>query len=100
MPANGSRFVEAGLKSLPFRAGWRKRMSWGRVLASAALAFALGGAAQAQQAPPPQPAPPAREYNQQILVPGSWFHGVHGIALNKDDQPYAGSLIRQPVSSF
>jgi len=70
-------------------------MSWGRVLASAALAFALGGAALAQQAPPP--APPAREYNQQFLVPGSWFHGVHGIAFNKDDQLYAGSVIGQSI---
>ena len=34
----------------------------------------------------------AKEYNQQFLVPGSWFHGVHGLAFNKDDQLFAGSI--------
>ena len=42
------------------------------------------------------PAPP-KEYNQQFLVPGSWFHGVHGLAFNKDDQLFAGSVVGQTI---
>ena len=45
----------------------------------------------------PPEAPPAKEYNQQFLVPGSWFHGVHGLAFNKDDQLFAGSVIGQTI---
>ena len=44
----------------------------------------------------PAAAPRAgKEYDQQFLVPGSWFHGVHGLAFNKDDQLFAGSVIGQ-----
>ena len=32
-----------------------------------------------------------------FLVPGSWFHGVHGLAFNKDDQLFAGSVIGQTL---
>jgi sugar lactone lactonase YvrE len=72
-------------------------------LTSAVLALALASGAWAQQAapaatdsaPPPPPAP--KEYNQQILVPGSWFHGVHGLAFNKDDQLFAGSVLGQSI---
>ena len=39
----------------------------------------------------------AKEYNQQFLMPGSWFHGVHGLAFNKDDQLFAGSVIGQTL---
>ncbi|MDI1343687.1 MAG: SMP-30/gluconolactonase/LRE family protein, partial [Pseudolabrys sp.] len=39
----------------------------------------------------------AAEYSQQFLVPGSWFHGVHGLAFNKDDQLFAGSVIGQTL---
>jgi sugar lactone lactonase YvrE len=78
----------------------------------AVLALAVAGSAWAQQTPPantPQPAAPAtadakpappplpKEYNQQILVPGSWFHGVHGLAFNKDDQLFAGSVLGQTI---
>ena len=57
-------------------------MSLARFLTSAALALAVAGSALAQQAAPAgSEAPPAKEYNQQILVPGSWFHGVHGLAF-------------------
>jgi sugar lactone lactonase YvrE len=69
-------------------------MGLGRLLAFAALAFAVAGGALAQQ---PEQAPAAREYNQQFLVPGSWFHGIHGIAFNKDDQLFAGSIIGQTI---
>ncbi len=71
-------------------------------LTSAVLALALASGAGAQQTAPagtdassPPPAP--KEYNQQILVPGSWFHGVHGLAFNKDDQLFAGSVIGQAI---
>jgi hypothetical protein len=57
-------------------------------------ALSIGDGALAQQATPPVP---AKEYNQQILVPGSWFHGVHGLAFNKDDQLFAGSVIGQSI---
>jgi sugar lactone lactonase YvrE len=60
--------------------------------AALALALSLQGAA-AQQA---QPDPP-KEYRQQLLVPGSWFHGVHGLAFNKDDQLFAGSVVGQTI---
>ena len=30
-------------------------------------------------------------------MPGSWFHGVHGLAFNKDDQLFAGSVIGQTL---
>src|SRR5258708_20030767 len=74
-------------------------MGLGRMLASAVLALAvaalsIGSGALAQQATPPAA---AKEYNQQILVPGSWFHGVHGLAFNKDDQLFAGSVIGQTI---
>jgi sugar lactone lactonase YvrE len=87
-------------------------MDLGRILTSAAVALTVAGGALAQQAPPaapppaagppsaadaaPAPAPP-KEYRQQILVPGSWFHGVHGIAFNKDDQLFAGSVVGQTL---
>ena len=69
-------------------------MKMGRGLASAILALAMAGSALAQQA---APAVPAKEYTQQILVPGSWFHGVHGLAFDKDDQLFAGSVVGQTI---
>src|SRR5580765_1113836 len=69
-------------------------MGLGRVLVSAVLALAVASGALAQQAAAPAA---AKEYNQQILVPGSWFHGVHGLAFNKDDQLFAGSVIGQTI---
>jgi len=84
-------------------------MGLGGFWMSAALALAVAGQALAQQpaAPPASspasppavstpPAPP-KEYTQQFLVPGSSFHGVHGIAFNKDDQLFAGSVIGQTL---
>jgi sugar lactone lactonase YvrE len=68
-------------------------MGCGRYFTSLALAFAVIGGAVAQQAPPPVP----KEYDQQFLVPGSWFHGVHGLAFNKDDQLFAGSVVGQTL---
>ncbi|HEX9326920.1 MAG TPA: hypothetical protein VF915_10410, partial [Reyranella sp.] len=80
-------------------------MKCGRFLISLALALAVIGGALAQQTPAPSPpsaaaapaAPPAKEYEQQFLVAGSWFHGVHGLAFNKDDQLFAGSVIGQTI---
>jgi sugar lactone lactonase YvrE len=69
-------------------------MGLGRFLASALLALVVAGGALAQSAPPPIA---SREYGQQFLVSGSWFHGVHGLAFNKDDQLFAGSVIGQSI---
>lgn len=68
-------------------------MRLGRIVASAVIAFGMTGGALAQQAE----APPHKDYSQQFLVPGSWFHGVHGLAFNKDDQLFAGSVIGQTL---
>ncbi len=68
-------------------------MGLGRIVATAVLAFGVSGGAWAQQAE----APPPKEYSQQFLVQGSWFHGVHGLAFNKDDQLFAGSVIGQTL---
>jgi len=68
-------------------------MGLARIVASAVIAFGVTSGAWAQQAE----APPPREYSQQFLVPGSWFHGVHGLAFNKDDQLFAGSVIGQTL---
>lgn len=49
---------------------------------------------------PPQPAPqaaPAKSFITQILVPGSHFHGVHGLAFDKDDQLFVGSVVGQSI---
>ncbi len=67
-------------------------MKVGRFVTSLALALAVAGSTLAQQAPPPP-----KEYNQEFLVAGSWFHGVHGLAFNKDDQLFAGSVIGQTL---
>ncbi|MDI1283483.1 MAG: SMP-30/gluconolactonase/LRE family protein [Reyranella sp.] len=77
-------------------------MGLGRFFTAGALALAVACSALAQQASPPAAAsatPPltAAEYSQQFLVPGSWFHGVHGLAFNKDDQLFAGSVIGQTL---
>jgi sugar lactone lactonase YvrE len=83
-------------------------MELGRIVTTAALVVGLTGAALAQQAAPAaapttspapaaQAAPVHKEYNQQFLVPGSWFHGVHGLAFNKDDQLFAGSVVGQTI---
>lgn len=48
--------------------------------------------------PPPEPAmKPPISFTTQILVPGSHFHGVHGLAFNKDDQLFAGSVVGQAI---
>jgi sugar lactone lactonase YvrE len=73
-------------------------MGLGRFFTAGALALAVVGSAFAQQASPPAaPEAAAKEYSQQFLVPGSWFHGVHGLAFNKDDQLFVGSVIGQTI---
>jgi sugar lactone lactonase YvrE len=74
-------------------------MGLGRMAALAALMLTTAGGVPAQ---PPSPAaapeePAPKEYSQQFLVPGSWFHGIQGIAFNKDDQLFAGSVIGQTI---
>src|SRR6516225_10343520 len=68
-------------------------MGLARIIASLMLALLVAGRAGAQQATPL----PVKEYNQQFLVAGSWFHGVHGLAFNKDDQLFAGSVVGQTI---
>lgn len=36
-------------------------------------------------------------YEVQILVPGSYFHGIHGITFDTEDNLYAGSVVGQNV---
>ncbi len=77
-------------------------MGLGRFFTAGTLALVVASSALAQQPSPPATAaatPPitAAEYSQQFLVPGSWFHGVHGLAFNKDDQLFAGSVIGQTL---
>ena len=72
-------------------------MGLGRFCTAAAVVFAVAGSALAQQAAPATVPVPPPEYSQQFLVPGSWFHGVHGLAFNKDDQLFAGSVIGQTL---
>lgn len=72
-------------------------MELGRFLTSALLALGFAGGALAQPAPARPMPPPSAEYSQRFLVPGSWFHGVHGLAFNKDDQLYAGSVVGQTI---
>jgi sugar lactone lactonase YvrE len=72
-------------------------MGVGRFLSSLALALGVAVAATAQQQPAAPTPVPVKEYNQQFLVPGSWFHGVHGLAFNKDDQLFAGSVVGQTI---
>ena len=77
-------------------------MGLGRFFTAGALVLAVAGSALAQQPSPPAAAPAtppitAAEYSQQFLVSGSWFHGVHGLAFNKDDQLFAGSVIGQTL---
>src|SRR6516164_9908683 len=69
-------------------------MGLARVIASLLLAVLVAGRAGAQQQATPLP---VKEYNQQFLVAGSWFHGVHGLAFNKDDQLFAGSVLGQAI---
>jgi sugar lactone lactonase YvrE len=70
-------------------------MGLGRFLTSALAALAVAALGAADPARAQSAAP--KEYNQQFLVPGSWFHGVHGLAFNKDDQLFAGSVIGQAI---
>lgn len=70
-------------------------MGCGRFVVTLVLAFALMGGATIGGAMA-QPSAP-REYSQQFLVAGSWFHGVHGLAFNKDDQLFAGSVVGQTL---
>lgn len=53
-----------------------------------------------QAAPPPPPPPPVtppKSFITQIVVPGSHFHGVHGLAFDKDDQLFVGSVVGQSI---
>ena len=36
-------------------------------------------------------------YEVQILVPGSYFHGIHGITFDTEDNLYAGTIAGQNV---
>jgi sugar lactone lactonase YvrE len=79
-------------------------------LLALAVAYLLLGAGLASAQPQPNkppgsdnkptaaaPAAPTGPYLTQILVPGSHFHGVHGLAFDRDDQLYAGSVVGQEI---
>ena len=72
-------------------------MGLGRGVLAAVLMLAAATGVEAQQRPAAAPAFPVKEYNQQFIVPGSWFHGVHGLAFNKDDQLFVGSVVGQTL---
>ncbi|KKL49344.1 hypothetical protein LCGC14_2316430 [marine sediment metagenome] len=36
-------------------------------------------------------------YKIQILVPGSYFHGIHGLTFDSQDNLYAGSVVGQSI---
>lgn len=36
-------------------------------------------------------------YKIEILVPGSYFHGIHGLTFDSEDKLYAGSVVGQSV---
>ena len=36
-------------------------------------------------------------YKAQILVPGSYFHGIHGLTFDSQDNLYAGSVVGQSI---
>jgi sugar lactone lactonase YvrE len=64
-----------------------------------ALTPALAQQQQRPAAAPPAPpaAPVPKSYLTQFLVPGSHFHGVHGLAFDRDDQLFVGSVVGQSV---
>src|SRR5262249_32053681 len=78
----------------PRERGRRECMGLGRLFMSALLLLGVSAGALAQQA---SLSATPKEYNQQFLVPGSWFHGVHGLAFNKDDQLFAASVVGQAI---
>lgn len=72
------------------------------VTLAAALAFAPALAQQQPAKPPATPAqapaaPAPKSYLTQFLVPGSNFHGVHGLAFDRDDQLFVGSVVGQAL---
>lgn len=69
------------------------------VAIAAAVTLAVPPAtAQQQQRPPAAAEPQApKSYLTQFLVPGSHFHGVHGLAFDRDDQLFVGSVVGQAL---
>lgn len=64
-------------------------------LAAAALALLVAGCASLPQLPGRAPA--ERPWTVTRLVPGSAFHGVHGIRISPDGGLYAGSVAGQSL---
>jgi sugar lactone lactonase YvrE len=69
------------------------------VLAAACLTLPVAAQQRAPaNAPAPAPAAPVpKSYLTQFLVPGSHFHGVHGLAFDRDDQLFVGSVVGQSL---
>lgn len=55
-----------------------------------AIALLLMGTASAAS-------PPAQNYRVEVLVPGSQFHGVHGLAVDTQGRLLAGSVVGQGI---
>lgn len=51
----------------------------------------------ASQYPTLMPAVASPEYEIQILVPGSLFHGIHGLTFDSQDNIYVGSIVGQTI---
>lgn len=68
-------------------------MNWNRSFASGSalvlLAALAWGCADGTTVDEPEPEPERVE----VLVPGSHFHGIHGITARDDDQLFAGSVV-------
>ncbi len=47
--------------------------------------------------PSTQPTILAPGYEVKVLVPGSYFHGIHGLAFDSKDNLYAGSVVGQTI---
>ena len=69
------------------------------VLAAAAFCFfsVIPRGVQAAPFKTTMPTAVAPGYKIQILVPGSYFHGVHGLTFDSQDNLYVGSVLGQSV---
>jgi len=66
--------------------------------ATLAMGLPLASAQQKPATPPALAAPQVpKSYLTQFLVPGSHFHGVHGLAFDRDDQLFVGSVVGQAL---
>lgn len=63
----------------------------------AALAACAPSAVKPAVFPTSQPTVVAPGYEVEVLVPGSYFHGIHGLTFDSQDNLYAGSVVGQTI---